>query len=330
MDDSFPVIKNCNFSGNEATAGGGINADCSGDNSLIITNSIFEGNSAKYGGALDVATNQYNTSAVKINNCVVMNNLAINHGGGIRITSGNGCMTNCLVESNISTEGAGISCLSSLWMFTNCTISNNTGYFGGGMYVSSSPTIQNCILWDNIPDAIYLPEPSRYPFVKYSDVQMDIGIYPGLENINADPLFMEGSLGFYYLSHVAAGQEFNSPCISTGNDQAANVCFDQSSGQVCLNALTTRVDGEVDLETVDMGYHFDPSALPNTGDVNGDGNITAGDAQLVFNIVLGLYDPTYLEESAADCNADLSITAGDAQQVFRVVLGFGECADPLV
>ncbi len=64
------------------------------------------------------------------------------------------------------------------------------------------------------------------------------------------------------------------------------------------------------------------------GDVTADGSVTAGDAQMAFNIVLELYIPTYLEECAADCNGDGSITAGDAQDIFGVIFG-GSCVDPL-
>ncbi len=65
------------------------------------------------------------------------------------------------------------------------------------------------------------------------------------------------------------------------------------------------------------------------GDVSLDGNISAGDAQMAFSIVLGTVTPTYEEGCAADCTGDGTVTAGDAQSIFYVVLGIGECADPL-
>lgn len=65
----------------------------------------------------------------------------------------------------------------------------------------------------------------------------------------------------------------------------------------------------------------------NDGDTNQDGDITAGDAQLAFNIVLGSYSPTYEEACAADCNGDDTVTAADAQAIFLKVLGSGSCAD---
>jgi serine protease len=67
----------------------------------------------------------------------------------------------------------------------------------------------------------------------------------------------------------------------------------------------------------------------NHGDVNNDGILSAGDAQLAFLIVLGLYSPTYVEYCAADCDGSGIVTAGDAQAIFLVVLGMGTCADPI-
>lgn len=80
---------------------------------------------------------------------------------------------------------------------------------------------------------------------------------------------------------------------------------------------------------------FTPEPTPtqggcvNHGDVTLDGEVTAGDAQMAFQIALGSYSPTMEEECAADCNGDSEVTAGDAQMVFMVALGSGSCADPV-
>ncbi len=65
------------------------------------------------------------------------------------------------------------------------------------------------------------------------------------------------------------------------------------------------------------------------GDVNFDGEITAGDAQLTFQIALGIYIPTTEEFCAADCNGDGGVTSGDAQGVFIAAIHGDSCADPL-
>lgn len=72
-----------------------------------------------------------------------------------------------------------------------------------------------------------------------------------------------------------------------------------------------------------------PPTCIHDGDVNDNGSITAGDAQLAFSIALGVHTPTYEEECAADCNGNGSVTAGDAQGIFGAALGIGSCTDPL-
>jgi hypothetical protein len=74
----------------------------------------------------------------------------------------------------------------------------------------------------------------------------------GLNDIVADPLFVSGPGGDYYLSQISAGQGADSPCIDIGdNSAAASVTFDYTS-------LTTRTDSVLDSDPVDLGYHYTP------------------------------------------------------------------------
>ena len=57
------------------------------------------------------------------------------------------------------------------------------------------------------------------------------------------------------------------------------------------------------------------------GDTTGDGQISAADAQLVFEIVLGRKIPTDLQKWTADVTGDGDVTAADAQKIFNIVLG---------
>jgi hypothetical protein len=65
-------------------------------------------------------------------------------------------------------------------------------------------------------------------------------------NVSLDPLFVEGPLGSYYLSQVAAGQAADSPCVDAGSESAVIVALD---------GRTTRSDSELDSGQVDIGYH---------------------------------------------------------------------------
>ena len=91
--------------------------------------------------------------------------------------------------------------------------------------------------------------------VTYSDVK---GGWIGEGNIDADPIFVTGPMGDYYLSHTAAGQPADSPCIDTGSDLAVNICVTPVTGDICLDEFTTRTDLVTDSDTVDMGFHYAP------------------------------------------------------------------------
>lgn len=65
------------------------------------------------------------------------------------------------------------------------------------------------------------------------------------------------------------------------------------------------------------------------GDINVDGVISAGDAQFAFFIALEMVTPTEDEACAADCNGDGNVTAADAQAIFNAGLGLGVCVTPL-
>lgn len=67
----------------------------------------------------------------------------------------------------------------------------------------------------------------------------------------------------------------------------------------------------------------------HSGDVTGDAEISAADAQRAFLIAIGAYLPTQQELCAADCNGDGAVSAGDAQSIFAAAIGLGTCLDPL-
>ncbi len=75
---------------------------------------------------------------------------------------------------------------------------------------------------------------------------------PGM--ISADPLFVNGPQGGYYLGQEAAGQPVDSPCVDAG-DPATEVPLG-----------VTRTDGYPDTGTIDIGYHY-----PALGIVAGPG-----------------------------------------------------------
>jgi hypothetical protein len=69
------------------------------------------------------------------------------------------------------------------------TITNGYAGYGGGMHNDgSSPTVTNCVLWGDAPNEIT----GSAADVTYSTVQ---GGWPGIGNIDADPLFVDPDNG---------------------------------------------------------------------------------------------------------------------------------------
>ncbi len=117
-----------------------------------------------------------------------------------------------------------------------------------------------------------------------------------------------------------------------------------SSGVLATLTFQVTCTGCIGGETCDLffrnlsddltGWSMGNATFMNTcfciknGDVNGDGFISAEDAQMAFGLALEMFIPTFHQECAADCNDSGSITAGDAQAIFGVIFG-GSCVDLL-
>ena len=60
------------------------------------------------------------------------------------------------------------------------------------------------------------------------------------------------------------------------------------------------------------------------GDIDADGNITAGDARLALRAAVGLESLTAAQKARADADADGSVTAADARLILRVAVDLSE------
>ena len=174
-----------------------------------------------------------------IENCIISDNQSY-WSGGINISGSSPTIWNCIILDNSADYGGAIV----LWgafraNIFNCTILNNSADTdGGGIYsYGSTQTIVNCILWGNGDDLYGCS--ATYSCIEDND--------SGTGNIYSDPCFVSGPMGDLYLSQIAAGQYYNSPCVDAGSDSAANLKMDLK---------TTRTDGFGDTGPVDMGYHY--------------------------------------------------------------------------
>jgi len=190
------------------------------------------------------------TSNPVVSNCRFIENEIFGLAWG---THSRGSVTNCIIAGN-GGDGVGFGHIGNPTLL-NCTIADNGGY--GVLIDESSPMFRNCVIWNNHAGGI--DETISQPDIAYCLVQ---GGYSGTGNIDTDPLFATGPGGDYYLSHAETGQPDTSPCVDAGHAPAANICFDTPADTVCLDRLTTRIDGGPDTGTVDMGYHYATDEVP--------------------------------------------------------------------
>ena len=275
---SSPTVENCTFSGNSVDYfGGGIRCF---ESSPSILNCTFSGNSAyDYGGGIDCSH-----SSPSIENCTFSGNSVNQRGGGIRCGNSNPTIENCTISGNSAgDEGGGICCYyNSSPTIQNCTLSGNSALtHGGGIccYSNSNPTGVNNIIWVNTAPTgsqIYL-----YPGCSFSCTYSDIqGGWPGVGNIDADPLFVDTTRNDYRL-------QWGSPCIDAGDP----------------NPIYYDPDGTV----TDMGaFYYDQSIplrvllTPHDMPIQ----IPAGGGSFDFTIYLTNIDPLSLVPDVW-CNATL-------------------------
>jgi parallel beta-helix repeat protein len=192
---------------------------------ITFFNNLVQGNQAMNGGGLYVwDANEPTQPAIRIHSCTLTGNTATQAGGGVYLYNSKVDLENTVIWGN--TDG------------------NSVADGGDDLYVegtqSQTLSVDNC---DIGTAAGKLYDPGMR-------VNSPNGFLPGTRgNLSANPLFVTGPDGVYYLSQVAAGQGSTSPCVNAGSTTAA---------ALGLDLWTTRTDGVTDSGTVDLGYHYAP------------------------------------------------------------------------
>jgi len=213
--------------------------------SPTIRNCIVENCTADWNGG-GIMVNNYASPAFM--DLVVRNNTA-HHGGGIYYSGRNGLsLANALIVKNNARLGQGggiyLGMLAEVEL-TNVTIADNDAYAGAGALhclLLSQVTLVNSIVWGNGADAIHTV---GTVVATYCDIE---GGYTGLENIDADPQFVDPAGGVYFL-------EPQSACINAGNNSAAALPLRDLLGK---NRI---LDSRVDLGPYEMGYAEYPTYM---------------------------------------------------------------------
>ena len=196
---------------------------------LRISGGMISGNSGSIGGAMYLSA----CSQVVLAGCVVAGNNAFSHGGGLYT----------IVNGPFAISGATFA-------------GNSAGYDGGAIYTHDTVTVTDSIFWDStagdLGKEVYLYSGADFT-ISYTDLDGLSGsihkepgsiVVLGDGMIDADPLFVEGPDGAYYLSQTAAGQPENSPCVDAGDPAGA-----PPEG-------TTRTDQLPDQAPTDLGAHY--------------------------------------------------------------------------
>jgi len=267
------------------------------------TGTICVGNASGVGGAIAID----GTSDVVIENLIAVGNFAYGHVSLIGPSEGLG--------GGIFIDG------NSVAVVRNATIVGNTAFpgwngtgSGGGVFATSSlltvPTlVTNSIVRGNVAGTDAEIQPSVA--VTYSDIE---GGFVGTGNFDADPLFVVGPLGAYYLSQIAAGQVSQSPCVDAGDPLSTP-----------LPGTTTRTDEVADSGVIDVGYHFrgaDP--IFRRGDCNGDGLSNIADPIFLLSVLFPLPPtptPAIGCADACDGNDDGAVNIADAVALLAALFG---------
>ena len=215
-------------------------------------------------------------------NVVVEDNTCNLGGGGMLIYHSSCSLRNVLIANNTAFAGeggGGVFLDGSSPVFENVTFVGNSAVsgVGGGLNVSyySSPTLLNCIAWDNTPEQISFNTAwsGMSITVNYSDLQGgQTGIvtrgkgpvYWGGGNLQVDPLFA-GS-GSYRL-------QSGSPCINTGTNKSWMATEVDLSG-----------NSRIFEDTVDMGPY--EGAVPSGGVIVSTPQAPQGSSFGLINAIL--------------------------------------------
>lgn len=277
-----PTIQNCRFINNDVISGdgGGIYVFQA---SPIIQNCQFISNFAETDGA---GLFLFGTEEMKISNCSFIRNICYFAGGGIASYIPNLEVENSLFSNGfaeIDGGGAIYTALGSNLTVRNCTFTENDVDEGEGsvFYFGGTTLAYNSIFWRNgkgqrsaFPDDFDPEDPFNG---NLEDLVLSHCIYqdgwPGFNNIDADPLFIDVSSRNFNLlpSSPAINAGINSevilPLDLAGNSRIVNGTVDigayEFGGTTCTNDTILFVD--IDAEGLNDGSSWE-NAFTNLHD----------------------------------------------------------------
>ena len=238
-----------------------------------------------------------------LENVSIIGNTA-NIGAGIGALSGIITGSRLLLVENIGPYGSAISLgeplglvISDITMsIKNSTIVHNTGILGVGMINTAQMDAVNTIFWDN-GDVEFSPLPNNDQLnldFNYCDAEYQ---WPGIGNINLNPLFSDASNTDYTLNS-------SSPCIDVGT---ADTDMDGINDIFSFSGTAPDI-GTFEFEAYDCG-------IP--GDWNGDEYVNILDIINETNCIL-----SDCSGPCVDLNGDGTINILDIINLVNIILSF--------
>ncbi len=255
IQQSSPTITECVFRDNWAERGGGMynsNSHPMVSNCIFLRNVVEEATTgaASYGGGM------YNlNSSPTVTNCVFRENVQLGGKGGAGMyNAGDSAptVTNCTFYANIGRSAGMVTEYESNPTVSNCTFVGNVF---GGMSTPGSGSVRNCIFWGNT--AYQIMAPKSPSVISYSDIE---GGFPGVGNIDADPLFVDAAQGDLRLV-------VKSPCSDAGDNAAVpeGITSDLAGNSRFVDTPFTPDTGNGTPPIVDMGafeFQGTPEFIP--------------------------------------------------------------------
>jgi predicted outer membrane repeat protein len=206
IEGSGPTIIGSRFSANTSNKGAGMRNYL--NSHAYVSQSIFSSNHAgDEGGGMD---NRKNSNATVIDTAFIGNTAgsgggAIHNYVGRAVDTGDQLFINLLIAANSAPSGAGIRNNDESPTIVNSTIVDNIGS-GISSRKGSAPVLLNTVVWGNTGGS-FSGQTASSTVASYSNIE---GGYPGMGNMNVDPLFENPAANDYRLA-------VNSPLIDAGD-----------------------------------------------------------------------------------------------------------------
>jgi len=152
-------------------------------------------------------------------------------------------LISCMIVDN---DGNGVSFDGSSALMRNCTVADNDGY-GVRSTEADDVNIVSCIVWgngDDPNDNLYAEDEEEFDVI-YSCIEYDSN-YPGTENIDDDPCFVDDVNDDYHL-------KFESPCVDTGDPNFTD------ANETDIDGNPRVLGGRVDMGADEDFPHCDPN-----------------------------------------------------------------------